>query len=122
MRRGFRIVLRDEPWQQYLNGSLGPYTAGSGAAPEELVLVIHRKVKIRTLQIPKHAAPSRCNSPGHPPITARLKPCLDALRAEGKAGPSPSLGMTILGANQSDFARLAGGTIPFIRKYSTICP
>jgi hypothetical protein len=24
--------------------------------------------------------------------------------------------------NQSDFARLAGGTIPFIRKYSTICP
>jgi len=24
--------------------------------------------------------------------------------------------------HQSDFARLAGGTIPFIRKYSTICP
>jgi len=25
-------------------------------------------------------------------------------------------------ASQSDFPRLAGGTIPFIRKYSTICP
>ncbi len=25
-------------------------------------------------------------------------------------------------SNQSDFPRLAGGTIPFIRKYSTICP
>jgi hypothetical protein len=25
-------------------------------------------------------------------------------------------------AHQSDFARLAGGTIPFMRKYSTICP
>ena len=24
--------------------------------------------------------------------------------------------------NQSDCPRLAGGTIPFIRKYSTICP
>jgi hypothetical protein len=24
--------------------------------------------------------------------------------------------------SQSDFPRLAGGTIPFIRKYSTICP
>jgi hypothetical protein len=24
--------------------------------------------------------------------------------------------------HQSDFPRLAGGTIPFIRKYSTICP
>jgi hypothetical protein len=24
--------------------------------------------------------------------------------------------------DQSDFPRLAGGTIPFIRKYSTICP
>jgi hypothetical protein len=24
--------------------------------------------------------------------------------------------------HQSDFARLAGGTIPFMRKYSTICP
>lgn len=23
--------------------------------------------------------------------------------------------------NQSDFARLAGGTMPFVRKYSTIC-
>jgi hypothetical protein len=23
---------------------------------------------------------------------------------------------------QSDFPRLAGGTIPFIRRYSTICP
>jgi hypothetical protein len=23
---------------------------------------------------------------------------------------------------QSDFPRLAGGTMPFIRKYSTICP
>ena len=26
------------------------------------------------------------------------------------------------GLHQSDFARLAGGTIPFMRKYSTICP
>ena len=24
--------------------------------------------------------------------------------------------------NQSDFPRLAGGKIPFIRRYSTICP
>jgi hypothetical protein len=24
--------------------------------------------------------------------------------------------------NQSDFPRLAGGTIPFMRRYSTICP
>jgi len=24
--------------------------------------------------------------------------------------------------NQSDFDLLAGGTIPFIRRYSTICP
>jgi hypothetical protein len=31
------------------------------------------------------------------------------LRKEGRAG-------------QSDFARLAGGTMPFIRRYSTICP
>jgi hypothetical protein len=28
---------------------------------------------------------------------------------------------TVLGT-QSDFPRLAGGTMPFMRKYSTICP
>jgi hypothetical protein len=37
-----------------------------------------------------------------------------------------ALGGTVGGnrdsGDQSTFARLAGGTIPFIRKYSTICP
>jgi hypothetical protein len=32
------------------------------------------------------------------------------------------LRLRIFWPSQSDFPRLAGGTIPFIRKYSTICP
>jgi hypothetical protein len=36
--------------------------------------------------------------------------------------PLYSIGLNSKYSSQSDFPRLAGGTIPFIRKYSTIWP
>jgi hypothetical protein len=55
------------------------------------------------------------------PRCARLDP--KALHGPGPArAPATTLNRARMPARQFDFARLAGGTIPFIRKYSTICP
>jgi hypothetical protein len=42
----------------------------------------------------------------------------DFVKASEKTGGEPVLGRII----SSGFYRLAGGTIPFIRRYTTICP
>jgi len=50
---------------------------------------------------------------------ARMYPVEVALDSVLKQGSLPLL---IVAISQSDCPRLAGGTMPFIRKYSTICP
>jgi len=54
-------------------------------------------------------------------IDVNLKRLIAVSEPSGSWGFASVIGQ-IFQQCHSDFARLAGGTIPFIRRYSTICP
>jgi hypothetical protein len=71
--------------------------------------ITHAKSRLSTTQVSVQRTDANLGPPGYP----RLRPPPFAKSAKGWATHQNT---------QSDFPRLAGGTIPFMRRYTTICP